>query len=371
MLGGVTFGDWVGLLCDNRFDISPRRLLRAAAITAQSAQNSVLKRVEDLKYGAAVCDADILPPLFVLGHWRSGTTHLHNLLAVDERFAFPNTYQALFPHAMLSMERTQAPIIQRFLPPRRPMDNVEWTIRSPQEDEFALCVMTLMSPCVAWFFPKRREHYGRYLTFRGVEQCDVKRWQAKLVSYLRRLSWKYERPLVLKSPSHTARVRMLLEVFPRARFVHVHRDPYAVFSSTRQMLTANFSMHCLQRVPTTEELDEWVIGQYREMHDAFFEDRGLIPPTQYHEVRFADLEADPIGQMGRVYDALGLGEFTAVRPALQRYVEGIRGYRKNEFPDLPAALRRRIADAWRPCFEQWGYPTDPASGRSHVGADSS
>src|SRR4051812_49538726 len=75
MLGGITFGSWVRLLCDNCFDVSPSRLVRATAITAQSAQNSVLRRIEDLRWGASVRDAEVLPPLFVLGHWRSGTTH--------------------------------------------------------------------------------------------------------------------------------------------------------------------------------------------------------------------------------------------------------------------------------------------------------
>ena len=373
MLGGITFGDWVRLLCDNRFDVSPRRLVRAMAITAQSAQNSVMRRIEDWRYGEIVRrDAQVLPggaPLFVLGHWRSGTTHLHNLLALDERFAFPNNYQALFPHAMLSMERTQSPFIQWFLSPRRPMDNIEWTMRSPQEDEFALCVMTFMSPCMGWFFPKRRDHYDRYLTFRGVEDREVKRWQAALAAYVKRLSWKYSgRPLVLKSPPHTGRIRRLLEVFPRAKFVHVHRDPCAVFSSTHKMLTVNFSLHCLQRPPTGEDLDEWIIRQYRAMHDAFFEERDSIPPGQYHEVRFDELEADPVGQMERVYEALGLGDFSPARPALERYVDGVRGYRKNAFPELPAALRNRIADAWRPCFEQWGYALDPAPDHACEGA---
>jgi hypothetical protein len=367
MLGGITFGDWVRLLRDNRFGVAPRQLVRAISITAQSTQNSLMRRIEDWRYGAAVREAEVssaAPPLFVLGHWRSGTTHLHNLLAVDERFAFPNNYQALFPHAFLSMERTQSPFMQWFLSPRRPMDNIEWTMRSPQEDEFALCVMTFMSPCMGWFFPERRDHYDRYLTFRGVDAGEVKRWQAALVGYLGRLSWKYNgRPLVLKSPPHTARVRLLLEMFPQAKFVHVHRDPYAVFSSTRRMLTVNFSMHCLQRPPTGEALDEWIIRQYRAMHNAFFEECDLIPPGQYHEVRFDELEADPIGQMERVYDVLDLGEFSQARPALERYVERIRGYRKNEFPELPAALQSRIADAWRPCFGRWGYavPSHPVS----------
>jgi LPS sulfotransferase NodH len=325
------------------------------AITAQSVQNSVMRRIEGWRFGAVALTTQILPPVFVLGHWRSGTTHLHNLLASDQRFAFPNNYEALFPHSMLSMERVQSPFMQCFLSPRRPMDNIEWSMRSPQEDEFALCVMTFMSPYMGWFFPKRRAHYDRYLTFRGVDEQQVKQWQSALLDYCRRLSWKYERPLVLKSPPYTGRIRRLLEIFPEAKFVHVHRDPYVVFSSTRKMLTVNFSMHCLQRPPAQEELDEWIIRQYRAMHDAFFEERDLIPSGHYHEVRFETLESDPIGQVQRVYEALGLPEFYPARPALEQYVDRIRGYRKNTFPELSVPLRRRIADAWRPCFEEWGY----------------
>jgi hypothetical protein len=358
LLGGITFGDWFRLLRDNRFDIPLRRFVRAMSITAQSAQNSVMRRVEERRFGAAVREADVLPPVFVLGHWRSGTTHLHNLLARDKRFAFPNNYDALFPHTLLSMERLQSPYIQWFMSPRRPMDNIEWTMDSPQEDEFALCVMTFMSPCMGWYFPKRRAHYDRFLTFRGVDEREVKQWQAALLAYCRRLSWKYERPLVLKSPPHTGRIRRLLEIFPDAKFVHVYRDPYVVFSSTRKMLTVNFSMHCLQQPPAAHKLDEWIIQQYRAMHDAFFEERELIPPGQFYELPFEKLEVDTIGHVQRIYEALSLPGFSETRPALERYVDRIRGYQKNTYPELPAALRRRIADAWRPCFEEWGYASD-------------
>jgi len=242
------------------------------------------------------------------------------------------------------------------------MDNIEWTMQSPQEDEFALCVMTFMSPCMGWFFPKRRDHYDRYLTFRGVDEREVKQWQATMLAYFRRLSWKYKRPLVLKSPPHTGRIRRLLEIFPTAKFVHVHRDPYVVFSSTRKMLSVNFSMHCLQRPPAGEELDDWIIRQYRAMHDAFFAERDLIPAGHYHELAFADLEADPIGQVERIYEGLALPDFATAQPDLERYVESVRGYRKNTFPELPATLRQRLADEWGPSFEQWGYSRDPARG---------
>ncbi|HZN67343.1 MAG TPA: hypothetical protein VFB66_18795, partial [Tepidisphaeraceae bacterium] len=72
-------------------------------------------------------------------------------------------------------------------------------------------------------------------------------------------------------------------------------------------------------------------------------------------VCFEDLEADPLGQMRRVHEALDLPSFDEARPGLERYLEGVRGYRKNEFPELPSALRRRLAEEWRMCFEEWGY----------------
>src|SRR5688500_2029819 len=89
---GVTFGDWLRVLWDNRFCVHPLCWARAANITLGSLGNTFYRRLEDWRYGAAIRKAAVHPPIFVLGLWRSGTTHLHNLLARDERFAFPNTY---------------------------------------------------------------------------------------------------------------------------------------------------------------------------------------------------------------------------------------------------------------------------------------
>jgi hypothetical protein len=354
LLGGVTLGDWLRLLRENRFAVAPSRLPRALAITMQAAQNSAYRRIDDLRTGRGLEDVAVEPPLFLLGHWRHGTTHLHNLLAVDERFAVPTTYQALFPHTFLTTEALNARLMGLFLPEVRPMDNVAWSMASPQEDEFALCVSSLMSPCMGWIFPERREHYDRYLTFRGVPKAEVRCWREAFLRFLRKLTWKDGRPLILKSPPHTGRIRLLLEMFPKARFVHIHRDPYAVYSSSRRTFRVNSLMNGLQHPRDDDE--GWVLGQYRSMYDAFFEERGLIPAGHFHEVEFERLEADPIGEVGRIYEALGLPDFRHVEPALRRYVDAIAGYRKNTFPPLPDDLRRRIAAAWRPCFEEWGYP---------------
>jgi omega-hydroxy-beta-dihydromenaquinone-9 sulfotransferase len=146
-------------------------------------------------------------------------------------------------------------------------------------------------------------------------------------------------------------------MFPQARFVHIHRDPYAVFPSSRKTFQLNSALNGLQRNREGEDdLDDWILRQYRAMYDVFFEERGLIPAGHFHEIGFEPLERDPIGEVGRIYEALGLPDFRHVEPALRRYVDSIAGYAKNAFPPLPADLRRRIATQSRPCFEEWGYP---------------
>jgi hypothetical protein len=208
---------------------------------------------------------------------------------------------------------------------------------------------------MGWVFPRQRDRYDKYLTFQDVPEGEVAQWQTEFLLFLKKLTWKYGRPLVLKSPPHTCRIRVLLQMFPQAKFVHIHRNPYAVFQSSRRTFQVNFELHRLQR-PRLSDLDDWVLRQYREMYEVFFEERSLIPEGHFHEVCFEELEEDPVGQVRRVYQALDLPEFGQAEPALRRYVDSIAGYKKNEFPDLPADLRTRIAAEWRPCFKEWGYP---------------
>src|SRR5262249_32216080 len=155
-------------------------------------------------------------------------THLHYLLALDDRFAYPNTYQVTYPNTFLCTEALSARLGAALMPATRPMDNVRMSFQSPNEDEFALCGMTLCSPYIGLVFPRRQGRYAPFLPSRGVAEGVVTGWKAALVLFLKKLTWKYGRPLVLKSPPHPCRIRLLLDLFPDARFVHIRRNPYDV-----------------------------------------------------------------------------------------------------------------------------------------------
>jgi hypothetical protein len=356
-LAGITTRDWCRLLRENRFRIAPAYWHRGLFVSLVSLMNSWNRRREDSRFGRAVAETRIdRPPLFVLGHWRSGTTHLHNLIAKDRRqFAYPNTFQVVNPHTFLTTEKKLSRRFAFLLPDTRPMDNMALSFDSPQEDEFALLLDSFRSLYLGVSFPDRAAHYERYLTFRDVPRPEIEEWQASFLKFTRKLTLKYGgRAIVFKSPPHTARVRLLLEMFPDARFVFIHRHPYAVFRSMQHYFdTAAWYMY-LQK-PDLAAMDQVILDRYLALHEALYDDVPQIPAGRYHEVRFDDLERDPLGQVEELYSALNLEGFPDFRPDLEKYVESLAGYRKNTFTELPPAVRDRVSTHWRKYFDRWGY----------------
>ena len=353
---GMLPRDWLRLLRHHRWRVSPRYLYRTLAATACVLGNAPAAAWERWRFGAEVAKVVVPPPVFVLGHYRSGTTHLHHLLAADPRFAAPNLYQVLYPHTFLTTEAVSSRLMAPLLPRGRLFDAVRQDFAMPYEDEMALASMTLRSPYLGLAFPRRAQEYDRFLTFDEATPEDVEVWSAALLQFVKKLTWKYGgRPLVLKSPPHTARIRMLLELFPDAKFVHIRRHPYAVFRSTMHLLGRG--LPAIRFQADALDLERRVLGQYREMYDAYFAQRGAILPGRLHELAFEDLEADPVGALRRLYEALGLPAFDEAEAAVRRYLDSVGPYRKNTFAPLDEPVRARVALEWRRCFIEWGYST--------------
>lgn len=354
VLAGVRSGDWLRILRANLSSLQLSRLPRVCSISLLSGLNSFWAACERARYGSDIDHTAVKSPLFLLGHWRSGTTHLHNLLATDERFAYPNLYQANFPHTFLLTEKLSAPLQSFFLPRERPYDHVALRMNAPYEDEFAICAASLLSPYMSAVFPRQAQYFDRFLTLRDVTLSERDQWRRTLLLFLKKLTYKYSKPLVLKSPTHTARIRWLLEMFPDAKFVHIHRHPFDVYRSVTHMYATGVRFGLLQ----DGNLVDWTeraVRQYKQMYEAFFEDRRLIPNGQFHQLAFDDLKQRPIESLQQVYDSLSLPSFAVAEPHIRRYLGAVSEYKQNTFAELPASDRDYIADQWKRSFHEWGY----------------
>jgi len=355
-LAGIAFTDWLTLLAQNGFRVSPRYWGKAAFISASSVITSVLRPLERTLYRRRLETTNDAPPIFIVGCWRSGTTHLHNLLCLDERFAAPNMYQTMYPHTFLLTEAWLRPLLDSMTPRKRFMDNMPQGLREPHEDEMALAIMTLRSNMLSWAFPKNAAPYDKYLDFQGATDAERSLWKSCFQQFVNKVALRTQKRVVLKSPNHTARLQLLHEMYPDARFLHIRRHPYDVFRSMCHMASKVQPVWGLQVLPP-EQIPDMVIDTYERLYNAYFDQVTGVPETHLHEIAYEDLVADPVQVLERAYGALDLGEFETVKPKLEKYAADNAGYQRNAHADLPAAERQRLHRQWKRFFDAWNYET--------------
>ena len=351
---GFDFFSWLTVLSRYRFRIGWRQLPVAAVVTALSIVQTLLRWLEQLVYGKKI-DGTIIneQPVFIIGHWRAGTTLLHELLAQDTRFTYPTTYECFSPHHFLVSGPVLRPLIAAVLPAQRLQDDMAIGFDRPQEDEFALCMLGVISPYMNYAFPQQRERKEDYYDIEGANPAERERWEQALFGFLKKITLIRPKPIILKSPTHTFRVKTLLRMFPGARFVYIVRNPYNVFLSTLHMRKVLSKAICLQQENFTG-LEESIFDVFVRMHEAFEKSRSLIPAGQLHTLRYEDLEKEPVGQLRALYGSLGLSGFDAVVPALNQYLATVANYKKNQYaltPELHAEITRR----WGGVIKQYGY----------------
>ncbi|MEC9368876.1 MAG: sulfotransferase [Pseudomonadota bacterium] len=353
---GMGIGTWARLLARGRFDVTLNCLPNILTVTLWAPVNSVLYYLSEAIFGRRAAAHRISPaPLFVLGHWRSGTTLLHDLLACDPAHGYPTTYQCFFPGHFLLTGGAVRRWFNLFLPRKRPMDNVEVGVDRPQEDEFAFANMGLGTHYVTLAWPRHGPQDMKYLDFEGATPDEKARWEEGFLWFIRRLSFRQKKRLVLKSPAHTARIATLLKLFPDARFVHIARSPLAIFPSTRKLWKALDSVQGLHN-PAQDDawIDEFVFSTFERVYRAYERDRGLIPPGRLVEISYEDLAANPKAVLKDIYERLDLGGFDKALPHVERYLATQGDYQGNVF-EVPAPLRADIARRWRGYIRRFGY----------------
>ena len=359
MWQGLNLPNWLKMLA-MRPPMDFRHTGRLLSISAGCLSNSLFELMDAAIYARRVSRAEVPAPVFIIGHWRSGTTLLHNLLSEDPRFACPNGYEVTFPGHFLLTQKLIGPMLAPLVPKTRPMDDVPVTPTSPQEDEVALAVTSLISPYLMTAFHTHDHLWHDYLEMRQVPEAVRERWKSVFMWFLQRLTVNYPgKQLLLKSPTHTFRVALLRELFPDAKFVYIVRNPYRVYMSSMHLRRTIFSENGFA-VPNQTGWEESVLGMLELSFETVARDRQKLAPNQFHELRLEDLERDILGELKSVYDHLELPGFEHLEAKIKPQLETLQKHKKNEFK-LDEAIQKRVYERMRPVFERYDYPSAVAA----------
>ena len=352
-MGVVT---WAKLLARGRFDITLNCVPNIFTVTIWAPFNSLLYIISEMIFGAKANRHKIEPaPIFVLGHWRSGTTFLHDLLACDPAHGYPTTYQCFFPNHFLLTGGAVRRWFNVFLPKKRPMDNVPVGVDRPQEDEFAFANLGMGTHYVTLAWPRHGPQDMDYLDLVNLSKEERSEWEQGFMWFMRRLSYKQKKRLVMKSPAHTARIQTLIKLFPEARFIHISRNPLAIYPSTVKLWKSLDSVQGLHNPAQDDSwMEEFVFTVFETVFTRYEEDRKLIPDGHLAEIAYEDLAADPKAVMRRVYGQLELGDFSRAEAGMDAYLEGQGEYQPNVF-ELPENLHAKILKRCAGYIARFGY----------------
>jgi hypothetical protein len=295
------------------------------------------------------------PPVFILGLWRTGTTHLHYLMARDARFGYLNNHQAFtFNFALLSLDRLNK-ILSIFVPGKRPQDDVRVTLDDPAEEEQAFSTTSTRSSIHSFFFPGNRSYFNKYHLFDGISEQEKDEWKRDYLFVLKNIAYYGKKhKLLLKNPHNTGRVKELVELFPDARFIFIHRDPYTVFRSTKKlynhMISSQLLQHCGQA-----EVEKLILEDNANILRKYLRERELIPDGHLVEIGFEELEKSPLETLTSIYRELNLEGFEEARPAMEFYLDSVRKYKRNTYRPLSKGVLDRLHSQWGFWFKEFGY----------------
>ena len=298
-------------------------------------------------------------PVFIIGHWRSGTTYLHNLLCQDPGAGYITTYQSLFPNNLHSKWLFRS-FVKWKIPAKRPGDNVELGVDLPQEDEFALENLAAPSFYHFFFFPEDfRLLFKQNVLFCDKNGHEIERWK----SFYKQLIDKGAantngRHMVLKNPANTGRTDKILEMYPQARFIHIYRNPVMVYLSAKKFFLALFPTLQLQQV-SRDQIIDLIFELYSLLMKTYIDKKDSIPESQLFELAFESFEKEPLRYVKDLYEHLEIDNWEQAEPRFKKYLSGLKDYQKNQYRISRWELDRILAE-WGFAFEYFDYeiPTD-------------
>lgn len=174
--------------------------------------------------------------------------------------------------------------------------------------------------------------------------------------FLKALTYKTNKQLLLKSPPHTGRIGILHKIYPEAKFIHIVRDPRKLFPSTMKLWNSLDEHQALQAPTDQIKLQQFVIESLQSMYNAFERDRKLIPQQNIIDVHYEKFVTDPVETLESIYNHLRLGDLNSVRETWSNKAAQEQGYQPNKL-QINQDEESMILEHWGSYARQYGYLT--------------
>ncbi|HNW74968.1 MAG TPA: sulfotransferase [Bacteroidales bacterium] len=355
LTAGITFGQLVRLLRRNRISYTPATLSRMFFLFQSSVWSSLFATAEKIRFGKELAEA-IPPrnPIFIIGHWRTGSTLLHKLLSLDPSMLAPTLFQVAIPDSFLLSYKYYKPVFKTLIDEHRPMDMVRIGMDEPQEDEYAIYRLTNYSPLEKLVFPTSSSYFLKNdLPFLPADELLVN-WSENLVRYFAKLQMGNSRTIVSKNPFNSFRIKLLTERFPDAKFIHILRHPYNVVPSTINMWNIVQKQNALTKFKCRFSTEP-VAGFLEFLLHTIEKDRNLIRPGNFFEIRFEDLEKDTVSVLRDLYTGMGHPFPEDLQRQIKNYMDSNADFKKNEFT-LSSVDKEIIANKLTLFMDRYSYP---------------
>ncbi|MEM1110404.1 MAG: sulfotransferase [Pseudomonadota bacterium] len=322
---------------DSSFEAGLDRLLRALAEEAQltplgtliareeilAPLSQRLQLVEHHRRYPEIAAAPIDKPIFIIGMGRSGTTVLHELLALDPQFRVPRTWEVDRPFP--PPETASYEHDPRIAEIQRTLDRADFIL--PEFKRIHRTGATLPQECVRFttgeflsliFWTNYNvPSYSNWLQ----QEADLSAAYRYHRSFLQLLQWRHQRsPWVLKSPAHLWSLGELLAEYPDARFIQTHRDPVRMLASLSSLVThlRKMSTNAVDGLQIAQEWAQWnALGLNAS---AEFRESGAIAPGQVVDLDFYQFMDDPVVEVEKIYRHFDLELRDTVRQSMQDYL---------------------------------------------------
>ena len=275
-----------------------------------------------------ILETELLPPSFVIGMARSGTSILSELLALDPAARTPAMWEMLHPAESLVNEAM------------RPIGHAETLLMEDLAPEYATmhqnsgdlpneCIFMMANTFVCDLFSGTHviPSYDQQLA--RADHRPVYAFHRKVLQTLQQRDSESCTRWGLKAPSRLPRLGELFSVYPDARILRIHRDPLRSLPSTLSLMGTLKRMRC-ERVDLAQAAEQLAAGNaYLLQQEIEKRADGSLPDAQFIDVRYPDLMQDPPAAIRDIYQRAGWKLSSEVSGRIEAYLRdrprGARG----------------------------------------------